>query len=378
MSQRKTRALVVIASALTVIIAVSLLYIRTLAPRPAPLTPDFAPPTLSGYEADYAFLSPSVGWALLAESTEFAPSRRFWVFGTRDGARHWDLEVSGVAPYGQNAIRFNDPKHGTISFSGSSLAAYRTADAGLHWQMLGLPNGAAAITFVDPNRGWLLRWEPTDHTFQLFSTSDGGITWRERALPSHAVQFAGGGPGGLVFSPGGEGWLSDSERPGLYVTSDDAANWRRVSFPSAYANSFPQGSFFIRLLLTPHRGIVAVVMSYAAEQLAFVSFDGGQTWRQLVRPPQPATFDDLSFVDDTHWWAARRGFLFKTSDAGLNWHEFPVHPRSELWSYESAHVIDASHAWALLISAAHSTISALAMTSDGGANWNPVNVPRPS
>jgi len=109
----------------------------------------------------------------------------------------------------------------------------------------------------------------------------------------------------------------------------------------------------------------------------FKTSDGGQTWHTLAPAPEPTRYADISFADDTHWWASRYGYLFKTSDGGQAWRPVGVKPLLGDWNYQPAHVIDSMHAWSQMISTAHSTDSALAMTSDGGVTWTSVDVPRP-
>jgi hypothetical protein len=129
--------------------------------------------------------------------------------------------------------------------------------------------------------------------------------------------------------------------------------------------------------LVPGGGALVVVNANFGARTAFGSVDQGHSWGEVISPPSPAKLEDASFVDATHWWASRIGLLYKTDDAGRTWKAISMTGVPEYWNDEPAHVIDAKHAWLRMTSAARSSDSALAMTSDGGVHWTPVNVPRP-
>src|SRR5438093_13784057 len=95
-SHRARRALPLIASALTAIVVVSLLYL-TSGIRPSQSPASKAPiAVMSGrYLARYDFISPSVGWALVLDYSSFAASSR--IFRTVDIASHCDLHYTSQA-----------------------------------------------------------------------------------------------------------------------------------------------------------------------------------------------------------------------------------------------------------------------------------------
>jgi hypothetical protein len=73
------------------------------------------------------------------------------------------------------------------------------------------------------------------------------------------------------------------------------------------------------------------------------------------------------------------GALFKSSDAGASWKQVSL--QIDDWDY-LPQVIDAKHAWAQMVApfpqANAFNGTGLAITSDGGLHWSPVNVPNPS
>ncbi len=89
-------------------------------------------------------------------------------------------------------IHFTDPNHGVIIFYTGLLTAYRTSDAGAHWQQLALPGDAIALAFPGADRSWALASNRAEHSYRLFSTTDGGATWDERMWPAGAEPLAYG------------------------------------------------------------------------------------------------------------------------------------------------------------------------------------------
>ena len=374
--RRSRRAISLIAAAVVSIIVATFLYLRAATPTAPSAELPPPPPTLSGYSAVYDFVTASTGYALVTRLG------RNWIFKTVDGAGNWQLQDTGPAPPGDPDVDFADARHGVISFFGPSLVAYRTSDAGLHWRPLLVPGDAFAVTFANADSGWALTWNPSTQDLQLLSTRDGGATWIERVWPSGAYWVGRGGMGALAFKSSGQGWTAGvGDQPRLLGTVDGGSSWRSmaVEIPPGALSALPEGTqvFITQLTLMPQRGIFAVVSDLTGDLIGLTSMDSGQTWRTLAPAPEPTRYADISFADDTHWWASRYGYLFKTSDGGQTWQRVGVKPLLGDWNYQPAHVIDSMHAWSQMISTAHSTDSALAMTSDGGVTWTSVNVPRP-
>ena len=355
--RRSRRAISLIAAAVVSIIVATFLYLRAATPTAPSAELPPPPPTLSGYSAVYDFVTASTGWALVTRLG------RYWIFKTVDGAGNWQLQDTGPAPPGDPDVDFADARHGVISFFGPSLVAYRTSDAGLHWRPLLVPGDAFAVTFANADSGWALTWNPSTQDLQLLSTRDGGATWIERVWPSGAYWVGRGGMGALAFKSSGQGWTAGvGDQPRLLGTVDGGSSWRStpVEIPPGALSALPEGTqvFITQLTLMPQRGIFAVVSDLTGDLIGLTSMDSGQTWRTLAPAPEPTRYADISFADDTHWWASRYGYLFKTSDGGQTWRPVGVKPLLGDWNYQPAHVIDSMHAWSQMISTAHSTDSA--------------------
>ncbi len=225
-SNRARRALPLIASALTAIVVVSLLYLTSgirssqSPARPAPIA------VMSGpYLAKYDFISPSVGWALVLDYSTFATSLR--IFRTTDGASHWQLQYTGQGEGGQTYIHFFDREQGFV-YTG---ILYRTVDGGAHWRHVEAPG--RLFSFASPTRGWSFGFQQ-----DVYETRDGGMTWlRMGNLPGAAFLAPYVEPVLANFRETGEGWLGGGylESPMVYLTVDGAATWRAIAvpFPSA-------------------------------------------------------------------------------------------------------------------------------------------------
>ena len=387
LSPRARRALPLIATAVLVTGWASVAYLQlSLLRLPAGAPPSRAagPAVLSNdYSAAYSFLTPSLGWALVVETTIATP--RFSVFRTTDAAKHWKrqfIRQLNQASLDSFMVQFFDPSHGVIAVG----EIYRTSDGGAHLALVKTPSDFySSFVPADPVHGWLLGWTrpPNQSLPNLFSTSDGGDTWT--ALPQIGDRYgmAREGPR-LSFRNPREGWFGASAaEPTVYASTDGGISWQPRTLPSHLdSNLCPKplppaiGPLNTYISLLPGRGVFAILNDYCGHVEGYASVDGGATWRALASPPGSTTLWDFAFQDSSHWWAMRSGELWKSVDAGLSW-KFISQQTDNLDYF--LHVIDAKHAWAELYSSAPSGASGagLAVTSDGGLNWSQVSAPQP-
>ena len=378
---RARRAIPLIAAALAVMIVLSLVYLRPASRSSGAV---LRVPTVSSLDQrfwpTYDFVTPSLGWALvIVTGTSTA-----LVYRTTDGAKSWHRQFSVTAPnLGGLAIHFFDKDHG-IFYAGR---LFRTSDGGAHWNVISLPDGTPSFSFASSTSGWAVDLAVPSRT--VYATRDGGLTWNAVGTAPGLGFGAKGGSGFTDFRSDGEGWLgANAAEPTVYATFDGGASWRAIALPVPHVpvtNPIPGKPYladyttFARLL--PGGG-VAVEIDAPAGASAFISSDRGLSWEQIPLPPTPQTFGDVSFVDARHWWASRWSLLYKTSDAGRTWHSVHTVVPDYLgdWQFDPAHVIDAGHAWLTMRSPASGrgpTVTGLSMSADGGASWNPVNVPQP-
>ncbi len=384
---RARRAVALIAVALTVILLVGLTWLRANSPQPAVIIPMPSPTPVvaASYSVTYDFISPSTGWAAV---TDNANNRATWVFKTTDGAKHWQQIYAGtLAPSGAE-VHFLDRAHGYLEGLFGQSEVFRTSDGGVHWQAMTFPLPASDFAYADLTHAWFLTFDSQapNPLFELFSSTDGGISWTEGSWPFNSFLSGKATRANLVFLPDGEGWIGSSgNAPVAYSTSDGGRSWHAhtialppFTFPTPDPGKPqpPGPAYSVAAQVLPGIGVIAIVSDYSGNRIGFTSFDEGSTWRPVVLP-NPATYDDITYVDGRHWWAWRFGFLFKTSDGGATWQETHVAPLLDNWIYSPAHVIDAEHAWSQMTFAARGGGSALSMTTDGGVSWHTVNVPKP-
>jgi photosystem II stability/assembly factor-like uncharacterized protein len=219
----------------------------------------------AGADHAWAVADGDTGWVILA---------------TTDGGQHWATQALAQNPQAFHRLVFVDARHGWVVGIGQVLA---TADGGLHWrrQLTARlsPNGGQEfddLDFCDARHGFLVGADFTRNTLSaaaVWSTSDGGATWRELPGPSDEIsdlyRVAAIDPAHLVVSGDGAWFSSDTGRrwtpctltfhgetkitvgglgndfafatptlgwsacTSILATTDGGANWRVASFTAA-------------------------------------------------------------------------------------------------------------------------------------------------
>ena len=407
LSPRARRGLGLIALALTATVVAGLVYLHpNQSPKPSNSSPAPSPLPVSrpGDDVFYDFITPSMGWALVASPKQFS------VFRTVDGAKHWleQLTDSQGVPAGITAnsvVKFFDKSNGVIVLPNVSDVVYRTIDGGAHWQLVVLPGATGAVaSFSDPTHGWVLVPASfTDHTINLYGTTDGGSTWQRLPDPPADVcmpepvsctqlTFVSAliqqvpAPDGLgrafarrvaiTFRGTSEGWIGGraNPRPHVYSSSDGGRSWNRHDLPTP-AYGLASGAF-ASVHLLPGTGVVASLDGGNGPDYPLTSFDGGGSWSFVSSPPTygPAVVGFISFQDDLNWWVTDGSILFKSSDAGLTWSL----STQVLAGLLSCQFLDSKHAWGLFQGIDQSAGQGLASTADGGLHWTQASVPDPA
>ena len=386
-SPRLRRAIPIFAVAITAVVVAGVLYLRPGNPAATVLYPSpSAVPTLSAqYSVDFDFITPSLGWALIAQP--LPASSDFWIYRTSDGARHWEKQLGASAADQIPTFRFFDRSNGiVVTAPGSAL---RTSDGGLDWHWVLMPAAALTVSFADARHWYAFGASSPDGGIDtLMTTIDGGASWVRATMPAGAEPGAKGFTSS-AFRPDGECWFGSSGSDAdVLLSTDNGQSWRTVQLPfrsppvlqPVPGEKFqPADVISTAVQLLPAGGVLVTVTDSFLSESAFVTFDRGRTWRLIAQPPSPTQYGDFAFLDSKHWWAFRFGYLFKTSDAGISWKETKVAPLLESWRYQPVRVIDTAHAWSLMFASGSGVAGAfaLSMTSDGGASWQTVNLPQP-
>jgi photosystem II stability/assembly factor-like uncharacterized protein len=251
-------------------------------------------------------LSPGVGCSFLSDN------RLVWI---SDDGNHW-VEITPPRSPGEVVVTsyFLDATRGWAVITDNSppdefhgVRVVRTIDGGRTWvgshfdrssfrdlqRAIAVPK---ALWFVDGDHGWLEWKESTSSAFDvglLFSTVDGGKTWRELPIPNG---------GELRFYSRKVGWLvGGGSDQNLYVTRDGGETWKEVSVraPSNCDKCSPD--FSLPKFRGGSNGTLRVVFRddsniqgrYVAS--TYVTRDGGHSWNavssreQSSRPEPEAT-----------------------------------------------------------------------------------------
>lgn len=117
-----------------------------------------------------AFPSPTIGYAISAQ----LPNRSGAVVKTEDGGATWGLLsfVSEADPRSGGLV-FLDEK---VAFLRTYAKLFTTADGGLTWRQVAgaFPGGHPAVRFADPDVGWVIEGQMVSYT------TDGGKRWGSR------------------------------------------------------------------------------------------------------------------------------------------------------------------------------------------------------
>ena len=168
----------------------------------------------SGAPAEMSFPSTTVGFSLGGHEN---------IYRTEDGGGSWTR--TGALPAGEGYLNL-DFVSATEAWTITRAGLERTDNAGAHWQVVGTAatgQSLVSVTFSGPQHGAML--EEGD-TSGLLTTSDGGVHWTLRPLPTgqgSALNPLGVGPNAL--SSAGAGHLLISTPIGLLVSTDDGAHW---------------------------------------------------------------------------------------------------------------------------------------------------------
>ena len=134
------------------------------------------------------YVLPSGGMALVFALYDLTPPKfeqvKRTLFRSDDGGRTW--RQAADLPLTNGAMAVLDER---TLIDVSPTGVFRSADSGVTWQTIGdtpIPQGWTALNseFVDATHGWVLtQFLGGDHPQAIFSTSDGGKTWRQQRLP---------------------------------------------------------------------------------------------------------------------------------------------------------------------------------------------------
>jgi photosystem II stability/assembly factor-like uncharacterized protein len=272
------------------------------------------------------------------------------VYVTIDGGRGWkpqsldsDADIS--------FIYFIDLNHGWMlgkpgakagDENGGENTLFITTDGGRAWTRKPLPN-VTSLHFTNAKTGWAVGKDST-----LLKTTDGGLEWYKvlgvekligPRVDSSNYSF---GFSDIHFTDAKHGWLignfygrARGDIGGVFTTSDGGATWRRVPLAIQTKNNsglFTPGALDSAHFTDANTGSITGEM-YDGERRYFFALhtrDGGRSW-SLFRIPSRATHNS-QFLDPARGWTA--AFLprasgeetavydttmLRTDNGGLSW-----------------------------------------------------------
>jgi len=205
----------------------------------------------------------------------------------------------------------------------------------------------------------------------VWVTLDAGTTWKETVSPVDAEE-KGEDSDGLSFVDQQTGFAILRKR--LFSTTDGGLKWNVVGDLDFMSN----GSFFADPLNGWAVGSVWPEPSRDSDVGLYVgkmwrTQDGGATWREVALPQTSMdaqharwALNDITFSDERNGWAVGDGVFLHSSEGGVTWKSLKV-------TGEFRRIVFANRnlGWAI-----HKRFGMFELTTDGGATWRRVEMPR--
>lgn len=255
------------------------------------------------------------------------------ILRTADGGLTWNRLVAGDRDHDLNSIAINP--HSKVVFIGggkidsSSTFFQYSLNSGRQWTniSLGVNGIVSSIKFADSLNALLTLQDQTSDKTYIFSSSDGGFTWRKVSEQNFIVNQ-------LTIFPSGTGYISGYNTtfttPFLKKTQNFGETWQDVNMVSGSSLGEVSISF-----VSPNIGYVALVSG--GQQTIRKTYNGGESFESLSLPSNLAitSVARVKFQTETQGYfiantinTLTNNSIFKTIDGGNTWTASYIDARS--------------------------------------------------
>jgi photosystem II stability/assembly factor-like uncharacterized protein len=308
------------------------------------------------------------GVSAVSASVVWASGNKGTYLRTTDGGDHW---TAATVPGGE-ALDFRDVHAvdaNTAYLMATAGRIYKTTDGGATWSLQ--YNNTAPGVFLDSIAAWdanhlIALGDPTDGTFLVVITSDGGKTWNQvppsslpPALGGEAAFAASGtciaveGANNVWFATGGvaekvlrswdhgKTWEDSSGKAARVFRSRDRGKTWKVAETPIVSKSDSTGIFSIAFKDSKNGIIVGGDYKQQVEKTANAASttDGGVTWKLVPRRPAGYRSCVVYLPGNRLITVGEKGADYST-DGGSRWsplegagfHSLAVSPTGDCWA----------------------------------------------